>query len=114
MDLVGVRLFMDILEVEVGKICERDLVETVVDRVILMDDDLVLTTDLDRITVRVLDENDDSCTCEFLISIDVLDDNKTDVGVTLDEATVLQIDGNRFTPYMEIKAIHVTSFDMCM
>lgn len=42
----------------------------------------------------------------------LLDEDNIGVGVTLDEATLLQIDGNRFTPYIEIKTIHVTPFDI--
>lgn len=54
-----------------------------------MDDDLVLITDsdLDLIVVDVTDE-----VCRLLTSTDVVD-------IDDDSRLMLQIDGNRFTPY---------------
>lgn len=92
--------------------------------VIPIDDDIVLTPEFGfnlECTV-LIDENDKGCTCKLLISANVLDTNgnllldeeKDGIGVTLDEATSLQIDGNRFTPYMKREAVHATLYLICL
>lgn len=63
-----------------------------VDCIIMIDDDLVLTTEGD-LDIAVVDEIDRVGTCGLLVPTDV---------VYVDDCSIvlLQIDGNRFTPYM--------------
>ena len=80
----------------VGKIFEFIWVENNdganVDCVIMIDDDLVLTTEGD-LDIAAVDEIDRLGTCGLLVPTDV---------IYVDDCSIvlLQIDGNRFTPYM--------------
>lgn len=75
-----------------------------------MRDDLTLTTDVNfgPDCKVVLDESDEVCSCELLVSTDVADINGSvqlidddDEGATLGDTKSLQIDGNRSIPYDE-------------